>query len=86
MLEFLRCVDINRDLVIIHELCRHPSEGQCERRQNYFTEKEPFSSGLGLAISLSLSLSDPKVNHGLIALPSYYIFSNEKMTAGNTFK
>lgn len=33
-----------------------------------------------------LSLSDPKVNHGLIALPSYYIFSNEKMTAGNTFK
>lgn len=52
MLEFLRCVDINRDLVIIHELCRHPREGQCERRQNYFTEKEPFSSGPGLAISL----------------------------------
>lgn len=82
MLEFLRFVDINRDLVIIQELCRHPSEGQCERRQNYFTEKEPFSSGPGLAISLS----DPKVDHGLIALPLYYIFSNEKMTAGNTFK
>ena len=83
MLEFLCCVDVNYDLVIIiHELCRNSSVGQCERRQNYFTEKEPFSSGPGLVISLS----GPKVIHGIIALPSGYIFSNENMTDGNTFK
>lgn len=31
------------------------------------------------------SFSGPKVIHGIIDLPSYYIFSNEKMTDRNTF-